>query len=789
MSFTKTYPKKLSLIPLKDTCIFPQSILSVYITQKKSKELITAAYNNHKLILASTYESPEEDINKVYQVGCVSLVMRMKTMQDGRLKVLLQGLSRATIKNINPATSQVEIDYFIEEEEVSLSKEQENDVHEIKNLLKELSHFQKIISPEFLLVINGVKNPSQICDLILSNLNLKTQETQKFLEIFEISKRIKATKKLLLTELEISKLQGRIQNLLKKELPKPFLQPYEGAKGEANSAQFSKKEEINELASRLLKKELPKEVKEESFKQLKRLEKMHAESSESSMIRNYLDWILDLPWCTLSEDNLDLKNAQSILDADHFELTKAKERILEFLAVRTLKPKKLKGPIICFSGPPGVGKTSLGKSIAKAMGRSYQRISLGGIKDEAEIRGHRRTYVGAMPGKIIQALKLANSKNPVIVLDEIDKLGNDFRGDPSAALLEVLDPEQNHSFKDHYLNLNFNLSNVLFIATANNIENIPPALKDRLEIISISGYTLEEKTEIAKKYLIQKELENNGLPEKHIEFSKESLKHLILGYTKESGLRNLKREISSICRKVAKSYVSGNTDKQPINVKSIHTLLGTPYFQSEETLKKPTVGIATGLAWTSVGGQILHVEAIKVKNKKGGIILTGQLGDVMKESAQAALSYVKTYTSTHIDPAWFETHEIHVHLPGGAIPKDGPSAGVTLASALISLITNIPIRNDLAMTGEITLSGRVLPVGGVKEKVLAAFNQGIYNILIPQQNQRDLKDIKEEILKKLNIVLISNLDEVFKTVLTIPKSFEKKSLRNLLDDKNFGDAA
>ena len=787
MKIKNQFPKELSLVPLKDTIVFPYSILSIYITQEKSKELIVAAFNSNKFIFTSAYENSEEDITNVYKVGCVSLIMRMKTMEDGRLKILAQGLCRATIKNLKKESSKVEVDYFLEAEESLPSKKEEQEMLEIKNIFKELSNFKESISSEFLLVINSIKNPGQICDLILSNLDLKTSEVQKILETFSTSERLKKTKKTLLTELEISKLQGRIQNLLKKELPKPLFNPYEGQKYQSGM-NSSKKEEVNRFAERIEKKDLPVDVEKEALNQLGRLEKMHAESSESSMVRNYLDWILDIPWFDYSKDNLDLKNAQTILDRDHFELKKAKERILEFLAIRTLKPKNLRGPIICFAGPPGVGKTSLGKSIASAMGRSYERISLGGIKDEAEIRGHRRTYVGAMPGKIIQAIKSCNTNNPVIVLDEIDKLGNDFRGDPSSALLEVLDPEQNHSFKDHYLNLTFDLSNVLFIATANIVQNIPPALRDRLEIISISGYTQEEKVEIAKKYLIEKELESNGLPKNHIAFTEDGLKNLISGYTQESGLRSLRREISSICRKIAKDYVLGSLEKQTVNKKTVEKLLGSAHFYPEEVLKESKVGIATGLAWTSVGGQILHVEAIKIKSKKGGLTLTGKLGEVMKESAQAALSYVKSYTELNISPDWFEKNELHVHLPGGAIPKDGPSAGVTLASALISLITNIPIKNNLAMTGEITLSGRVLPVGGVKEKVLAAFNHGIVNIILPKQNKKDLEDIKKEIKDKINFIFVSNLDEVFKTALLVSKPV-KQSIKNLIENKNFDDVA
>ena len=686
----------MPLISLKDTVVFPQSIMSIYINEEKSKIAVQKAFKENKVIFLSCLQDPEKDSQKVYKTGCVCFIMRIRDLNDGRVKILIQGLERATIDRIED--NQVYLNYFQKKSKSDLSKEIEKSIKEIRGSLKQLSLLKESFSSELLLVLDSVKEPGPFCDMLINNLELKSKDLQKALESIDVQKRIKMVKKIVEDEIEISKLQGRLQKLIKSSAPKPLLPSAENLKSSSQTPSY-KKEEIMEFKQRLSEKNLPQKVQKEVSKHLLRLEKMHTESSEASMVRSYLDWVLDLPWNELSEDNLDLDNAQKILDDDHFELKKAKERILEFLAVCRLKPKNLKGPILCFAGPPGVGKTSLGKSIAKSLGRSYHRISLGGIKDEAEIRGHRRTYVGAMPGKIIQALKTCGTKNPVIVLDEIDKLCSDFRGDPSSALLEVLDPEQNHSFKDHYLNLDFDLSNVFFIATANLAHKIPPALKDRLEIITISGYTASEKKQIAKRYLISKELKNNGLPEKHIDFTEQALSTLIRSYTREAGLRNLGRQLASVCRKVAKRFVLGNKEKLILDQKEIIEMLGSPYFFPEEHLKTPRVGIATGLAWTEAGGEILYVEAIKIKSKKGGLILTGKLGDVMKESAQAALSYVKSYAqdlNINIEEEWFEKNEIHIHLPGGAIPKDGPSAGVTLASTLLSLITNIPLKNTLA---------------------------------------------------------------------------------------------
>ena len=782
------FPKQALFIPLKDTVVFPQSIMSLYINETSSKEIVKQAFESNKMLFLSCLQDPKKDSQKVYRMGCICFIMRMRSLNDGRVKILIQGLERASIDKVE--RGKVQLTYFSKSETKNkLSKEDQKILQEIKNSLQYLSQIKESFSHELVLVLNSVKEPGQFCDMLIKHLDLKSEDLQKVLETINIKQRIKLANKLVQDEVEIFKLQGRIQKLLKTEAPKPLLSsPAENFK--PHQINNYKKEEIREFKQKLEEKQLPLDIKKEAEKQLVRLEKMHTESSEASILRNYLDWLLDLPWNCVSEDNLDLTNAQKTLDEDHFELKKVKERILEFLAVCRLKPKNLKSPILCFSGPPGVGKTSLGKSIAKAMGRSYHRISLGGIKDEAEIRGHRKTYVGAMPGKIIQALKSCKTKNPVIVLDEIDKLCSDFRGDPSSALLEVLDPEQNHSFKDHYLNLDFDLSNIFFIATANAIHKIPPALKDRLEIINISGYTPSEKKQIAKQYLISKELKNNGLPENHIDFTEEGLETLINFYTKEAGLRSLTRQLSSLCRKAAKQFVLGKKEKICLDKKQVINMLGSPYFYPEENLKESSVGVATGLAWTEAGGEILYVEAIKIKGQKAGLILTGKLGDVMKESAKAALSYVKSYAQNlnlSIKEG-FDKNEIHIHLPGGAIPKDGPSAGVTLASTILSLMTNIPVRNTVAMTGEITLSGRILPVGGIKEKTLAAFNHGIKTVIIPKKNKKDLEDIPKEIKKQMKFILVSDLSEVFKEVLLVESLDQKTRLKEFFEDKEQQDA-
>ncbi len=783
-------PKQMPLVSLKDTVVFPSSIMSIYINEPMAKKAVQKAFEQNKFIFLACLRPSETDSQQVYRVGCVGFIMKMRDLEDDRTKILIQGMERASIDSFEEGD--VFISYFQEKTEGAiLSEDDKQSLEEIRRLLKQLVKIKESVSQELLFLLDSAVNPDHFCDLLINSLDLKIKDQQKALETVNLKERIQLTLKTVQDDLEISKLQGRLKKLIKKEAPRPLLPAQEAFKPyQVNSY---KKEEAKEFKKKLDEKQLPQEAKTEALRQLARLEKMHTESSEASMVRNYLDWLLDLPWNNRSDDNLDLKNAQNILDQDHLELKKVKERILEFLAVCHLKkPKSLKGPILCFAGPPGVGKTSLGKSIARSLGRSYHRISLGGVRDEAEIRGHRRTYVGAMPGKIIQALKACQTKNPVIVLDEIDKLCSDFRGDPSSALLEVLDPEQNHSFKDHYLNLDFDLSHIFFIATANLAHNIPPALKDRLEIIPISGYTSTEKKQIAKKHLITKELKNNGLPKDHIHFTEEALDILIQSYTREAGLRGLRRELASLCRKAAKQFVLGAKKKMALGREQVAAMLGSPRFFPEEHLKKACVGIATGLAWTEAGGQLLHIEALKIPSRKGGLILTGTLGDVMKESAQAALSYVKSYAQSlnfNMEREWFDKNEIHVHLPGGAIPKDGPSAGAALASALLSLITNIPLKNTVAMTGEITLSGRVLPVGGIKEKTLAAFNNGVKNVILPEKNKKDLEDIPKEAKREMNFILVSSLDEAFKEVLLLESLSQAGDLKESLKNKELDGVA
>ena len=666
---------------------------------------------------------------------------------------------------------EVEVAQIIENPVKSLTEETVLLMQSCKSLVEELLAYGKVLSAGILFDLDSVSNdPGKFSDHLAANLNLKIEDTQCILEEEDHTARVQLVHKFLKSELDVLKLQSTItgapkDNLTKAQREQFLREQMRAIKGELNNRsqgqnqQGGQQEDTTGYKQRILDANIPDETREEVEKQLARLEKMHPDSSEASMIRNYLDWMCDLPWSVSTEDNLDLDQAEKVLHEDHYDLEKAKERVLEFLAVRKLKDN-LKGPILCFGGPPGVGKTSLGKSIARAMGRKYYRIALGGLKDEAEIRGHRRTYVGAMPGKVIQALKASGTNNPVIVLDEIDKLGSDFRGDPSAAMLEVLDPQQNQTFKDNFINADFDLSNVLFIATANVLGNIPHALRDRMEVINIPGYTENDKLLISRRHIIDRQIENNGLTHEQIEFTDDGLKALIVGYTKEAGLRTLDRQIGSVCRKVARLVVQGDTNKKIINAKAIGDLMGPPDFIKEERLDNDYFGVATGLAWTQVGGEILYIESLSIPGK-GQLKLTGQLGDVMKESVSAAISYIKANSSDlGIDLKWFENNDIHIHMPAGAIPKDGPSAGVTMATTLVSLIKKQPVRMDIAMTGEVTLTGRVLPVGGIREKALAALNHGITNIIIPFQNRKDIEDIPQEFKNKLNFILVRNIKEV-----------------------------
>ena len=762
-------PETLPMLPVRDIVVFPYMILPLFVGREASIRSVEEALAKNRLIfLASQKEITEENPTEetIYTVGTIARIMRMRKLADGRVKILIQGEAKGRIKKYAKSSPnfEVNVEKIADTELGGSPVEYEAMVRNAREQLEKIIALGRMLSPDILLILDDVTDPGRLADLIASNLGLKVSDAQRVLETADPKQRLALVNEILANELEVLQMQARIRTTAKDEMSKSqreyFLREQMRAIKSELGEQDQKGEELEELRTKVTEAGMPETVQTEALKQLGRLERMHPDASEASMVRTYLDWMVDLPWSKKTPDNLDITRAQKILDEDHYDLAKAKDRILEFLAVRKLKPNDMKGPILCFCGPPGVGKTSLGKSIARSMGREYFRIALGGVKDEAEIRGHRRTYVGAMPGKVIQALKQVKTNNPVIVLDEIDKLGSDFRGDPSAAMLEVLDPEQNHAFRDNYLNVDFDLSNALFIATANVVENIPAALRDRMELIHISGYTENDKLLITNKHITRRQMEANGVNENEIEFTEDGLKFLIAGYTREAGLRNLEREVGSVCRKVAKLKVMGNTEKVVITGEKVAELLGAPRFLRDEKLKENTVGISTGLAWTQAGGEVLYVEALKMKGK-GGLVLTGQMGDVMKESAQAAMSYARANAKDFgIDEDWSDNWTVHVHMPAGGIPKDGPSAGITMATALISLMTDTPVRADVAMTGEVTLQGRVLPIGGLKEKALAALLHGVKTIIVPFANKKDVLEIPEEFKKQLNFIFVEHLDEV-----------------------------
>jgi ATP-dependent Lon protease len=759
----------LPMLPVRDIVVFPYMILPLYVGREASIRSVEEALAKNRLIFLSsqkeiTQENPTED--SIFAVGTIARIMRMRKLADGRVKILIQGESKGRIKKYVKSSPnfEVSVEKIVEADTSTSQIEYEAIIRNAREQLEKVIALGRMPSPDILLILDDVKDPGRFADLIASNLGLKVSDAQRVLETADHKQRLHLVNEILANELEVLQMQARIRNTAKDEMSKSqreyFLREQMRAIKNELGEQDSKGEELEDLRQKITDAGMPEPVQNEAVKQLGRLERMHPDASEASMVRTYLDWMVDLPWSKRSEDNLDIAHAQQILDEDHYDLNKVKDRILEFLAVRKLKPNDMKGPILCFTGPPGVGKTSLGKSIARAMGREYFRIALGGVKDEAEIRGHRRTYVGAMPGKIIQALKQIKTNNPVIVLDEIDKLGSDFRGDPSAAMLEVLDPEQNHAFRDNYLNVDFNLSNALFIATANVVENIPAALRDRMELIAISGYTENDKLLITKKHIVARQMDNNGVDNTEIEITDDGLKFLIGHYTREAGLRNLEREVGSLCRKVAKMKVMGNKEKVIVNGDKVAELLGAPKYLRDEKMKENQIGIVQGLAWTQAGGEVLYIEALKMKGK-GGLVLTGQMGDVMKESATAAMSYARANAKDFgIPEDWCDNYQVHVHMPAGAIPKDGPSAGIAIATALVSLMTDTPVRADVAMTGEVTLQGRVLPIGGLKEKALAALQQGVKTVIVPYQNQKDVLEIPEEFKKQLNFIFVEHLDEV-----------------------------
>ncbi len=774
-------PQTMPMLPVRDIVVFPYMIIPLFVGRESSIRAVEEALAKNRLIFLSSQKDFGEENptpESIYEIGTVAMIMRMKRLSDGRVKVLIQGVSKAKVTSYvkNNPYFEVAIEKIEDTAVTAPVAEVEALIRTTKETIEKIIALGKPLSPDILLVLDDITDCGRIADLIASNIGVKTTEAQRVLEILDPRERLKAVNDLLNTEVENlqaqNKTRGPKDDLSKSQREYFLREQMKQIKSELGEGD-SKSEEMDELRNKISNIGMPAQVETEALKQLARLERMHPDASEATMVRTYLDWMVDLPWGKQSDDVIDLKKSKEILDDDHYELQKAKERVLEFLAVRKLK-STMKGPILCFAGPPGVGKTSLGKSIAKAMGREYFRIALGGVKDEAEIRGHRRTYVGAMPGKIIQAMRQVKTRNPVIVLDEIDKLGSDFRGDPSAAMLEVLDPEQNSTFRDNYLNVDFDLSNVLFIATANVVENIPAALRDRMELLHIPGYTENDKLFIAKKHLVPRQLENNGITLKNASFTDEGIRAVISGYTREAGLRNLEREIGSVCRKIAKMVVLGEQAFTEVTGANVPELLGPPRYLREDKLMDSQVGIVQGLAWTQAGGEVLVIEALKMKGK-GHLALTGQLGDVMKESAHAAMSYAKAHMEElGIAEDFFDKFDIHVHLPAGAIPKDGPSAGIALTTALVSLMTETPVRHDVAMTGEVTLQGRVLPVGGIREKCLAALNQGINNVIIPIANQKDLADIPKVFKDKINFILAENLDEVFAVIFEKGKGHLKK---------------
>ncbi|MBF0299090.1 MAG: endopeptidase La [Oligoflexia bacterium] len=751
-------------------------ILPLFVGRESSISAVEEALEHHDrlIVLASqkdiSAESPTSD--EIYNIGTLAMIMRIRKLPDGRIKILIQGLSKVKINEF----LQSEPHFKVKIEKIEAPALKNIDVavlaliRNAKEQLEKIISHGKILSPDILMILEDIEDPGRLADLIASNLNLKVMEAQEILETIDPVERLHKINQILTREFEVIVIQSKIRSEnsdkssknQKENFIKEQIRALKCELGEDNS---DKHDEFQELREKIANAQMPAETEKEALKQLSRLEKMHPESSESSILRNYLECLLDLPWSKNSEEHLELEETKRILDEDHYDLEKVKDRVIEYLAVRRLKGKSMKGPILCFMGPPGVGKTSLGKSIARAMGRKFVRISLGGIRDEAEIRGHRRTYVGAMPGRFVQALNQAQTNNPIIMLDEVDKLGQDFRGDPASALLEVLDPEQNHTFRDHYLNVPFDLSNTMFIATANSLENIPHPLLDRMEILNLSGYTEEEKVSISNKFLIPKQMEENGITSDNIEFSKESIIYVIRNFTAEAGLRALERKIGSICRKVACKVVMNECSKNIIiDENCIEEMLGPPQFHRDSERDVPEVGVAQGLAWTQSGGEVIYIEADKMKGV--GLTLTGHLGDVMKESAKTAVGHIRAKSvKLGIDENFFDNHELHIHIPSGATPKDGPSAGITLATALVSLITNTPINKHLAMTGEITLTGKVLPVGGIKEKALAAIRHGIKTIIIPWDNEKDLVEIPKEYKDKLKFVCVKKIEEVLNLAL------------------------
>jgi len=769
---TDKLPEILPILPMIDAVLFPKMVLPLLVIQERSIQLVDEAMSQNRIIGLVVAKEPIKEgtytKKDLHEVGTSALILKMAKTEDNKLQLLTQGMERFRVKDFikGKPYPRARVEYI--EDEDKKDKEITALMSNMTSQFTRVADLSPGLPPEIVIMAKSIQEPGILADMVASTINSTLEEKQGVLEIFDVKKRLKEVTRLINYQLEILELGNKIQSQVKGDMDKRQREYYLREQLKKIKEELGEKDEasveIDDYKAKIEEKNLPEEARKEAERELNRLSRMHPSSAEYTVASTYLDWLTALPWHESTEDSLDIKMAKKVLDDDHYGLKKPKKRVIEYLAVRKLKPES-KGPILCFAGPPGTGKTSLGNSIARALGRKFIRISLGGVRDEAEIRGHRRTYVGALPGRIIQGIRRSGSNNPVFMLDEIDKVGSDFRGDPSSALLEVLDPEQNFSFSDHYLDVPFDLSKVMFITTANILDTIPPALRDRMEVLTLLGYTLDEKIKIATRYLIPRQREAHGLKSNQISFTKGALKQIISGYTREAGLRNLEREIASVCRGVAANIAEGEATSAKIRIGDIPKYLGPIRLISDVKSRISTPGIALGLAWTPTGGELLFIEATSMKGKKG-LTLTGQLGDVMKESATAALSFIRTNApSFKIDEDFFENSDIHLHIPAGAIPKDGPSAGVTMLTALVSLLTKKTIQKDLAMTGEITLRGQVLPVGGIKEKVLAAHRAGIKTLIIPKWNEKDLEDIPEKVKKEIDFHFVDKMMDVLKIAL------------------------
>jgi len=766
---TPELPPVLPVLPLKETVVFPESMTPLAVGQERSIKLIDDVVTGERLLALVTVRGEQEDVEEpgfdgLYTVGTAAIVHKMIRVPDGTLRILVQGLQRIRIER------GVQVDPYLAAEVVEVpdelveSREVEALTRNVQNLFARVIGLVPYLPEELQLAAANVDDPSALCHLVASTLRLKAEEKQALLELVNVEERLREVSKILNRELEVLDLGTKIQSQVQSELDKGqrefFLRQQLKAIQEELGEGDAEQAEINELRERLDAMDLPEDTEKAARRELSRLERLPSAAAEYGVIRTYLDWILTLPWNQLTQDNLDLEQARRILDEDHYDLEKVKDRIIEYLAVSKLK-QEVSGPILCFVGPPGVGKTSLGQSIARTLGRKFTRISVGGVRDEAEIRGHRRTYIGAMPGTIIRSLRDAESMNPVLLIDEIDKMGADFRGDPASAMLEVLDPEQNKNFRDHYLDLPFDLSKVLFICTANTLDTVPPPLLDRMDVISLSGYTEDEKLGIAKKYLLPKQLKAHGLTKEQLTLPDKVMRTVIREYTRESGVRNLERRLADVCRKAATEVATGKAEKIKVDEQRLREWLGPRRFPGEVRKRTSEPGVATGLAFTALGGDVLFIEASAYPGK-GKLTITGQLGDVMQESAQAALSWVRAHTEQlGLPEDWFATHDVHIHVPAGAVPKDGPSAGITMATAIASLVRGEPVSDDVGMTGEITLTGQVLPIGGVREKSLAAQRAGLKRLILPRENEHDLDELPPETRDALEFVFVDSIDEVF----------------------------